>query len=231
VPVETTADLQKRAVARAAAQRVQPGMRLGLGSGSTMRHVTEAIAARVRAGELPGLEVVPTSLEVAALAGRFGWKLSSPDGPALDLDIDGADEVDPELNLSKGLGAALFREKVVAEAAETFLVVVDQSKWVDRLGQRAPVSVEVVPFGYQAALRRLAGYGRPQLRLQGGRPLRSDNGNLLVDLAIVPGEFPLADLYRELKLITGVVETGLFLGLASEVLTASAEGIHSRQRP
>ena len=220
------ADPGKRAAAEAAARLVGAGMLVGLGSGSTVRWLVEALGRRVRE---EGLRIVgvPTSTETYALALHHGITLAEPEGTPIDLAIDGADEVERgTLRLIKGLGGALLREKIVAEAARRFIVIADAAKVVDVLGARAPLPVEVVRFGHAATARRLADRGgRPVLRrVQGATVFVSDGGNVIYDCA---GFAPIRDpftLQRQLGSIAGVVETGLFLEHADRALIGSPDG-------
>jgi ribose 5-phosphate isomerase A len=223
-------DELKRRAAEAAVAEVEDGTALGLGSGSTAELAVGALAARVAAG----LRVVglPTSERTAALARRLGVPLADFSTHArIDLTIDGADEVEPgTLALIKGRGGALLREKIVASASRRMLVVVDETKLVDRLG-RGALPVEVVAFGWQATLARLEALGaRPSLRRAAdGTPLVTDGGNHVADCAVGPVEDPGA-LDRRLRAVVGVVETGLFLGLASRVVVATADGVRLLDR-
>jgi ribose 5-phosphate isomerase A len=218
-------DHLKRLAAAAAVAEVEDGMVLGLGSGSTAAFAVEALAARVA----QGLDIVaiPTSERTATQARRLGIRLSSfAEHRRLDMTIDGADEVEiGTLNLIKGRGGALLREKIVASASDRMVVIVDEGKLVDRLGQHAPVPVEIVPFGWQVTLDRLADLGaRPTLRVAGDKPYRTDSGNYVADCAFGEIGDP-ADLERRLAAITGVVESGLFLGLASRVIVGAGTGV------
>jgi ribose 5-phosphate isomerase A len=214
---------QKRKAAERAVEYIRDGMRLGLGTGSTARHVLDVIGERRSRGELDDIVGVPTSTATAAYAGRLGIPLATLDTiTSLDLAIDGADEFDPDLDLIKGLGGALLWEKIVAAAADRFIVVVDESKRVQRLGQRAPVPVEVVPFGWKTQLARFEAAGAaPTLRVQqSGEPFVTDGGHYIVDCAFAEG---IADarLVEDLFASSpGVVETGLFLGMASTIIVA-----------
>lgn len=218
-------DSLKRRAAEAAAAEVEDGMVLGLGSGSTAELALHALAARMAAGlRVSG---VPSSERTAALARRLGLPLTGfADHARLDLTIDGADEVEAgTLALVKGRGGALLREKIVAAASRRMLVVVDRSKLVPRLG-RGVLPVEVVAFGWQATLARLEALGlRPALRrIPDGAPFVTDGGNHIADCN--PG--PIADasaLDAALHGIVGVVETGLFLGLATQVIVAEPGGV------
>jgi len=222
-------DELRRRAAEAALADVRAGMKLGLGSGRTAEHFVRALAKRVR----DGLAVVgvATSQRTAALAAAEGIVLTSLDRePALDLVVDGADEIDPGLRLIKGGGGALLREKIIATAAERMIVVADASKLVDQLGA-FPLPVEIVEFGAAATLaaikRALAGIGLDapmQLRLRDGQPLVTDGGNRIVDIAC--GRIPDPDqLARTLDGVPGVVEHGLFVALASAAIVAGVDGV------
>lgn len=225
-----TQDEQKRLAAEAAAAEVEDGMVLGLGTGSTAALVVEALGRRVRE---EGLRIVgvPTSERTDQQARRLGIPLAAlGDHPSLDLVIDGADEVrEGALDLVKGLGGALLREKLVAVSGKRLLIVVDETKLVPALGTKAPVPVEIVQFGWQATLRRLEDAGvSPKLRRDasatdsgGAAPYRTDGGNLIADCATGPIADPAA-LHARLKALVGVVETGLFVGMASRVIVGAA---------
>jgi len=220
----TDQDQQKRAAASAALAEVEDGMVLGLGTGSTAAIFVDLLGARVR----DGLRVVgvPTSERTAEQARALGIRLAElGDHPALDLVVDGADEVDTaSLALVKGLGGALLREKLVALAGRRMVVIVDEGKLVPRLG-RGPVPVEIVAYGAITTLARLREAGAdPQLRPGlDGTPFRTDGGNLIADcrFAAIPDA---AVLQGRLKALTGVVETGLFPGLASRVIAGAPGG-------
>jgi len=221
------ADDLKRAAAHASLKYVTDGMVLGLGTGSTARYFLEGLARKI---EDEGLLVsgVPTSLATAEAARLLGIPLTSlEERPVLDLAVDGADEVDPRLDLIKGLGGALFREKIVASAAKKFIVVVDGSKLVPRLGTRAPVPVEVHPFGWKATQARLEALGaRVTLRQKDGVPFRTDNGNQILDAHFGEMRKP-AKVAAALDEIPGVVGHGLFLEMTDLVLAASADGVRT----
>jgi ribose 5-phosphate isomerase A len=220
----------KRLAAVAAVAEIEDGMVLGLGSSSTAAFAVEALAERVA----KGLDVVaiPTSERTAAQARRLGIRLSSfAEHRRIDMTIDGADEVEiGTLNLIKGRGGALLREKIVASASDRMVVVVDEGKLVERLGQRAPVPVEIVAFGWQVTLDRLADLGaRPALCVVGDEPFRTDSGNHIADCRF--GEIgDAADLERRLAAITGVVESGLFVGLAMRVVAGTRSGMRVLER-
>lgn len=223
----------KRLAADYAVQQVSSGMALGLGSGSTMAYVIEALGQLLAAGTLERMVGVPTSEATARQASQAGIPLTTlEDHPQLDLAIDGADEVDPDLNLIKGLGGALLREKLVALAARRVLIVVDESKRVDRLGSKAPLPVEVLPFGWSLHLPLLERLGATaQLRTDGpGQPYVTDNGNYILHCAFdeaIPDAYIVAEA---LDTQTGIIEHGLFLAVATEVCVATAEGIEQLTR-
>jgi len=221
-----SAEEMKRLAAEASLRFVRPGMVVGLGTGSTARLVLEGLAARIASGL--SVEGVPTSLETAELAKGLRIPLTSLEAhPRIDVAIDGADEVDPRLNLIKGLGGALLREKIVARAAKKFVVVVDESKLVPRLGTKAPVPVEVLPFGWRVAadaLKRLGAQVEPRRR--GADLVRTDNGNHILDARFgairAPGE-----LASRIEGIPGVVGHGLFLRMAHVVLVGTDKGVRT----
>jgi ribose 5-phosphate isomerase A len=215
----------KRAVATKALDYVQDGMKLGLGSGSTAEIFVEMLAPRVRGGEK--LLCVPTSERTAALARKLGLTLASLDDLApLDLTVDGADEADRNLDLIKGGGGMLLREKIVAAASRRMIVIADESKLVPRLG-KFPLPVEVVEFGHKSTARRLgaalgpAGYAHVPitLRQRDGTVFRTDSGNVIYDIAF--GTIQNAPkLATAISAVTGVVEHGLFTGIATTLLIA-----------
>ena len=225
---------EKREAAEAAADLVQDGMVVGLGTGSTATFAIAALIARVRTGLQ--LRAVPTSERSAAQAREGGIALVELDeGLRLDLTIDGADAVaEGSLDLVKGLGGALLREKIVAAASQRLLVVVDGSKMVAKLGENTPIPVEVTPFAWRATAGRIAALGtRPVLRHEAGGPFHTDGGNLILDCHTGPISDPAA-LDASLQAIVGVVETGLFIRRTSEVFLAGPDGVRRlspRQRP
>lgn len=213
---------QKALAAGAAAALVEDGQIVGVGTGTTMAYLIEALAERTRAG-LRFLSVA-TSDSTERAAQAAGLALTSLEQhPILDLDIDGADEVDPRLNLIKGRGGALLREKIVACASRRFIVVVDESKPVRRLGGRSTVPVEVVPFGWMATQRTIEALGAVAVLRRADQPFRTDNGNFILDCRFADLSNPTV-LARRLKALPGVIEHGLFLGLASLVLVGHADG-------
>ena len=218
---------------RDAARSVASGMRLGLGTGSTVAHFLEHLGARIARGELSGVVGVPTSVRTEKAARELGIPVATlEDIGTLDLTVDGADEVDPGLDLIKGLGGALLREKMVAQASDRMLVIVDDSKLVGRLGEIAPVPVEVVPFGHASHMGWLTDLGaEPRVRDGGnGHPYRTDNGNLIIDCRFAGGIEDPAALERRLARRAGVVESGLFLDMATVAVVAGAGGVRRMQR-
>jgi ribose 5-phosphate isomerase A len=224
-------DAKERAAERGASL-VESGMVLGLGSGTTATLAVQAIGRRLRDGDLRDVVGVPSSSAIAAVARASGVPLTTLDEhPSLDLDLDGADEVDPDLNLIKGLGGALLWEKVVAVASHRVVILVDQSKLVDRLGTRTPLPVEVIPFGWRAHVPLIESLGaKPALRTGAdGRPFVTDEGNYILDCRFEAIVNP-ADVQARLKARAGIVETGLFLGLAHQVVIGRGDGVEVRKR-
>ena len=228
-------DAQKRQAAARALEFVQPGMRLGLGSGSTAQRFVELLGERVRSG----LQVigVPTSEATREQAAHAGIPLTTlEETPQLDLTIDGADEIAPDLTLIKCGGGALLREKIVATASSWMIVIADETKWVPTLG-RFPLPIEVVSFGLKATERAIAtairasGHnGKLTLRRGGdSHVFVTDGGHFILDAALGQITDPKA-LAAELSLIPGVVEHGLFLGLAHAAVLAGPNGIHIVER-
>jgi ribose 5-phosphate isomerase A len=230
-----SADAQKKAAAARALDFVRPGMRLGLGTGSTAQHFVALLGERVKAG----LDVVgvPTSEATRAQAERLGIKLTTLDAtPELDLTVDGADEIAPDLTLIKGGGGALLREKIVASASARMVVIADQSKLVPVLG-RFPLPIEIVPFGARATRRAVeaatsaAGCSGPALPRLGkdGHPLVTDGGHWLLDAQLQQIADPKA-LAERLSAIPGVMEHGLFIGLAWTAIVAGPDGVRLIER-
>lgn len=231
-----SADLAKINAAAAALDYVKDGMKLGLGTGSTAAHFVRLLGERVR----QGLRVagVPTSAATQALAESAGVPLLDIEKVTqLDLAIDGADEIDPKLNLIKGGGGALLREKIVAAASAHFIVIADESKDVDVLGA-FPLPIEVTPFGFSLAAQRIyqalraTGCQGAEVALregaQAGKPLVTDGGNYILDAQAqrIPDPAALADA---LKRIPGVVEHGLFLAMARTAIIGKARGVQVRE--
>lgn len=221
-----------------AAQRaldfVQDGMRLGLGSGTTTAYFVNLLAERLRSGALKDIIGVPTSERTADEARRLGIPLTSlsklPDA-CLDLAVDGADEIDPNLNLIKGLGRAMLREKLLEIHANQFIVIADESKLVPQLG-RGPLPVEIVQFEAELQVRWLASLGcRAELwREEDGSPIVTDNANYLVRLWFPEGINDPYQLARVLADRPGIVEHGLFLDMADSAIVATAEGVKILER-
>lgn len=216
-------------IAQHALNLIQAGQVVGLGTGRAATAFVHALGERVKAGlKIRG---VPTSEETAALAQQLGIPLVAlSEIAAIDITVDGADEVDPDLNLIKGYGGALVREKIVAASSKREVILVGTEKIVPVLGTRGRLPVEVVPFGLPLCSRRLAELGcRPTLRLVDGKPFVSDNGNHILDCGLAPIA-DAAKLEREILHIPGVVETGLFLGMTSTVLIENGDSVEVRER-
>jgi ribose 5-phosphate isomerase A len=219
-------DEPKRRAAEAAADRVESGMIVGLGTGSTAAFAIEAIGRRLSSGDLRDVVGVPTSIQTTGLARTAGIPLTTlDDHPLLDLTIDGADEVDPSGNLIKGGGGALLWEKIVATASEHYIIVVDETKLVDLLGEFFAVPVEVMPFGWRTHLGPLGQLGgEPVLRINdGGEPFVTDGSHYIIDCRF-PGGIPdPVRIHGALRSRPGVVETGLFLGMDPEIIVGRSE--------
>jgi len=205
---------------------VESGMVVGLGHGSTAIFAIRRIAQLLHDGQLRDILGMPCSCQVEKEAQRLGIPLTTLDDHRnVDLTIDGADEVDPHLNLIKGGGGALLREKIIAQASRREIIVVDESKLSPALGTHWPVPVEVVPFGWRSQAAYLESLGaQPTLRLSGdGTPYKTDHGNLILDCQFGPIPDP-AQLAVQLNGRAGIVEHGLFLGLATDVIVATSSG-------
>ncbi|GIW91825.1 MAG: ribose-5-phosphate isomerase A [Pirellulaceae bacterium] len=223
----TSTETRKAMAAAAAVALVQPGMVIGLGFGSTAAYATRMIAERLHRGDLNDIIGVPCAEGTAQLARELGIPLTTLDEvAAVDLTIDGADEVDPRLSLIKGGGGALLREKMVAQASRRVAIIVDDSKLSPALGTRFALPLEVVDFGWRATARWLeAKGGTVQLRLRAdGQPFRTDQGNLILDWACGPLNDPAA-LADQLSARAGIVEHGLFIGLATDLFVAGPDGV------
>lgn len=221
-------DAGKRAAAERALEEVRDGMVLGLGTGTTARHFVDGVGRLVAGGmRLTG---VATSRATAAQAEALGIPLAETVDRALDLTVDGADEIDPELNLIKGRGGAMLREKVVAAASRRMVVIATEDKLVARLG-RGPLPVEVLPLLWRRTAAHVEALGlHPELRLSAdGQPYVSDNGNLILDCALA-GVADLRALAAGLETIPGVLGHGLFLGLAELALVAGETGVREIRR-
>ena len=226
-----TPDEQKRAAAKAALHYVKPGMRLGLGTGSTAKHFVDCIGGMVKAG----FEIlcVPTSEATRKQAESLNIPLTTLDEtPHLDLTVDGADELDGQLNLIKGGGGALLREKIVATSSKQMIVIADASKKVETLGA-FPLPIEVVPFGLKATAWKIerafshAGCkGAMAVRVRDGKPFVTDNGNLIIDCSLGQIAEP-AKLAALLSGIPGIVDHGLFIGIASLAIVGTPDGVRT----
>jgi ribose 5-phosphate isomerase A len=217
---------EKQQAADRAVEYVQSGMVVGLGAGSTALLATQRIGQLLRKGQLRNIIGFPCSRAIEAEARSLGIPLTLDPPREVDLTIDGADEVDPALNLIKGGGGALLHEKIVAQASLREVIVVDESKLSPALGTHWPLPVEVIPFGWHSQKRFLESLGaRVSIRKQNdGTPFRTDQGNMILDCAFGAIREP-AELAAQLDGRTGIVEHGLFIELATEVIVAGAHGI------
>lgn len=219
-------------LAQRAAGLIEDGMLLGLGSGTTAEAVVCELGARVADGLR--INAVATSARTAELARSCGIALTTLDEvKSLDLGIDGADEIDPYLNLVKGRGGALLWEKLVARACERFVVVAASEKLVDQLGTRMPLPVEVVPFSWKQTIRRIEALGcNATLRIgsDGNTPFRTDENNVVVDCTTGP-LFDVSSFELALKAVTGVVDHGLFIGIADQAITIDPDGAIAVHEP
>jgi ribose 5-phosphate isomerase A len=219
---------KKKAAAEAAIDLVKDGMIVGLGTGSTANHAIEGLGRRVGAGLR--IKGVATSKATEQLARKVGIPITTLEEVGeVDLTIDGADEVDPSFNLIKGMGGALLREKIVAFASKQEIIVVDDSKLVEVLGKKSPLPVEVVPFGHTKTRDALESLGCKASLKGGSAPFLTDNGNLIYECRF-EGIEDAEMLEAEIDLIPGVVESGLFIDLATTVVVASAQGVEVRSK-
>jgi ribose 5-phosphate isomerase A len=224
----------KQRAAEAALSYLQNGMRIGIGTGSTAERFIDALAAALKSGKLRDIVGVPTSRQSERQAAELGIPLATlAQCPRLDLTVDGADEIDPNLDLIKGLGGALLREKIVAQNSARLIIIADGSKLVSRLGEHAPLPVEVAMFGHEAQVEFLASLGcKPVIRRGGDQqPFVTDNGNYIYDCRFVGGiTGDLRALQQRLRSRAGVVESGLFLGMAQVAIVGSEAGVDVRER-
>ncbi|MCB9451619.1 MAG: ribose-5-phosphate isomerase RpiA [Anaerolineaceae bacterium] len=223
---------RKQEAAEKAVMFIQSGMILGLGSGSTATLAVRRIGELLQAGELRDIVGIPCSTRTEAEAQKWDIPLSTLEvHPVIDLTIDGADEVDPALNLIKGGGGALTREKIVAQASQRQIIIVDDSKLSPQLGTKWAVPVEVIPFGYgsQQAFLESLGAVVTLRQTDSGLPYRTDQGNLILDCNFGTISEP-QELANQLKQRTGIVEHGLFIGMADDVLVAGSNGIQHLRR-
>lgn len=226
MPHDIPQETWKQMVGEAAAQLIEDGMVLGLGSGTTATYMLYALSRRIAEG-LHIVGGVPSSESTEQLAGNLNIPLTTLDEhPELDLVIDGADEIDGQLNLIKGGGGALLREKIVVSAARRFVVIGDITKQVTVLGSHMPLPVEVVPFGVTPVRRRIEALGaRVQLRRLGDQVFTTDNGNVILDCTFAGGIPDAVDVGQRLRSIVGVVETGLFLHMAERAIVGGPDGV------
>lgn len=226
MPHNIPQDTWKHAVGEASAQLVEDGMVIGLGSGSTAMYLIYALARRIQEG-LHIVGAVPTSQATEQLASDLNIPLTTLDAhPELDLNIDGADEIDGQLNLVKGGGGALLREKIVAAAAHRFVVIGDVTKQVTLLGTHMPLPVEVVPFGVMPVRKHIEALGATvQLRQLAEQLFVTDNGNVILDCTFPAGITDPSVLDQRLHNIVGVVETGLFLHMAAQAIIGGPDGV------
>lgn len=225
-------DRLKKEAGISAVDLVRPGMVLGLGTGSTTRFALIEIAARLKDGRLKDIVGIPSSRETEKTARELGIPVISFDEKQeIDLTIDGADEVDPQLNLIKGGGGALLREKVLAQSSRRNVMIVDESKLSPALGTRFPVPVEVIPFAWKPVANFLRSLGaEPVLRMkEDGTPYTTDQNNYIIDSKFGP-ILDLDDLALKLVQKAGIAEFGLFIGTASEVIVATTHGIRYQKR-
>lgn len=221
--------LKEQAAVRAVSL-VESGMRLGLGTGSTAKYAILEVGRRVQTGELRNVVGVATSEASEALAREVGIAVEPLDPRPLDLAIDGADEIDPGLNLIKGLGGALLREKLTEVQARRLVIIADHTKLVSRLGEKAALPVEIARFGFLSTVERLRALGLGgRLRQPGAQPYVTDNGNFIFDAAL-PSDFDPAALAGRIKGTLGVVETGFFLGMAELAFVAAPDGVREVRR-
>ncbi len=224
-------DQLKKAAALKAVEFVRDGMVVGLGTGSTAKHVVLALGEKVRAGMK--LRGVPTSQETAALARQSGIMLIDTDNRwVIDVAIDGADQADPAFNLIKGGGGALLKEKIVAASAKQFVVVVDYTKRVPVLGGSFPLPIEIIPFGWGSTAREIETVtkSRVVLRERNAGPFKTEAGNLIVDVHLARIDQP-QDLEATLNQIPGVVETGLFVGRTNVLIVGTPQGVETHHAP
>jgi ribose 5-phosphate isomerase A len=218
--------VMKQEVGKAAAALVQSGTIVGLGTGSTTAYAIEYLGNRLKSGEIKDIQGIPTSFQAEVLAKQYGIPLTTLDAvDHIDIAIDGADEVDPQKNLIKGGGAAHTREKIVDSLAERFIVVVDGNKLVDRLGSTFLLPVEVIPMAMTPVMRAIEKLGgKPELRMgvKKAGPVITDQGNMVIDVKFDSIDNP-AELEKTLNNIPGVLENGLFVGVADLILVGEVK--------
>ncbi len=221
--------LKKEAALKAVAL-VRSGDRVGLGTGSTAKYAIEELGRKLASGELTGIVGVSTSEASEQLARQVGVPTEPLDPRPLDIAIDGADEIAPNLDLVKGLGGALVREKVTEVQARRLIIIADHTKLVGQLGEKAPLPIEILKFGFLSTIDRLRAFlPGGQLRQPGAQPYVTDNGNYIYD-ARLPENFDPAELERRIKGTLGVVDTGFFLGMAERAFVAAPDGVRELTR-
>jgi ribose 5-phosphate isomerase A len=222
----------KARAAEYALQFVEDGMVIGLGTGSTVQYFLELLGKKIRGGDLKNIRGIPSSLKTESIAGELKIPLVTfKEYQHLDLSVDGADEVDPALNLIKGGGGALLREKIVAQASERYVIIIDESKYSDKLGSRWSVPVEILPYALPVELKFIAGLGaKVQIRKHpDGRFYQTDQKNYIVDCNFGPiGNA--AELAIKLKLRAGIQEHGLFISVTTDVILAKPDSIEHLKR-
>lgn len=226
------ADLEalKKQAALQAVEHVKSGMRIGLGTGSTAKYAIEVIGERFQKGELTDITAIATSKASETLAASYGVPQIELSGQRLDVAIDGMDELDPQLNAIKGLGGALTREKIVEACADMLILIADETKLVEQLGEKAPIPVEVVPFAWKATEAKLESLNlRSERRLKEGDAFVTDNGNYILDCYVTPPVDPYK-LAIAISTIPGVVEHGLFLDMAKLAYIAHPDKVVSYNR-
>jgi ribose 5-phosphate isomerase A len=222
----------KQRAGEEAVRFIQSGMTVGIGTGSTADFFIVALANAIKTGKLRDIRGVPTSIQSERRCNELGIPLTPLVFGSVDVTVDGADEIDAGLNLIKGLGGALLREKLVAQNSKQLVIIADSAKAVNQLGTKGPLPVEVTQFAHeahQAFLRSLG--GEPSLRMAGNKPYVTDNGNYIYDCKFRGGIANPALLEAALGARAGIVETGLFLGIASDALIADDSDVQHRVRP
>jgi ribose 5-phosphate isomerase A len=226
-----SAEALKEKAAQEAIKHVESGMRVGLGTGSTAKYAILGIAEMLKNGDIRDIKAAATSKETERLATEGGIPLFEIDGDGVDVAIDGMDEVAPNLDVIKGLGGALLREKIVESRAKLFVLIGDASKRVSRLGEKTPVPVEILQFGFDSTRKDLERLGcRPVLRERDGKPFVSDNGNPIVD-CYFDEPFDTHAVALAISATPGVLEHGMFLDMAKIAYVAGDDGVIRLDRP
>lgn len=221
--------LKKEAALRAVAL-VKSGMRVGLGTGSTAKYAIEELGRKLQVGELENIVGVATSNASEDLARQVGVPVEDLTPQSLDIAIDGADEIDPQLHLIKGLGGALLREKLTEVQAKQLVIIADHTKLVQHLGEKAPLPIEITKFGFLSTIERLRELLKGgRLRQSGAQPYITDNGNYIFD-GQLPDQFDPMGLERQLKGTLGVVETGFFLNMTQQAFVAAPNAVQEIKR-